>query len=549
MDNSFKIPNMNEGLDLMGEQPTQDDRMLKILQNINKPINEAVDNSPKTVTCPICGATWTPDVNMEDGTAQVCPMCDHVLNPASAKPEGAAEEESTISESKKLLNLTESSKKSSGVITLNSKVQVLQGSFKGKVGVVTDLWQNDEEDEDPEDFTYAVKVGNSTRYLNTSDLRLVESVDTSEEAKLEESLASYMDCINSGDAEGAKAILESAEATAICESTEDGVEVMLEKFVIKVDSTGQKTKVKVRTKKMKRTPAQKAALRKARKTANKGAAKKKRKKAMKARARMGLTESLRKSRTINAVQKLAESAGVSLDTKALERAINEAYDLSEAEVISNDENVLSTLETVLNDKGIEVVNSDTEVIDGVIVAHMTVRDTDADVYLGDIADEVAESLQGFDVDYDEPEDDPEDDVVDIDFYFVPVLTNESANCGTKKMKKNESEDPEDDPEDKMIEKKNCNESVDIFESFAGGSDNVRCKIHPAFIKAGQVIYDADEHTVFSALTESVACDGGFSLAVEVQNSANAELAGLASGAEVSLSSSGKYFLLKDNPLK
>ena len=532
MDNSFKIPNMNEGLDLMGEQPTQDDRMLKILQNINKPINEAVDNSPKTVTCPICGATWTPDVNMEDGTAQVCPMCDHVLNPVSAKPEGAAEEEPTVT----------------------------------------------------------------------------ESVDTSEEAKLEESLASYMDCINSGDSEGAKAILESAEATAICESTEDGVEVMLEKFVIKVDSTGKKTKVKVRTKKMKRTPAQKAALRKARKTANKGAAKKKRKKAMKARARMGLTESLRKSRTINAVQKLAESAGVSLDTKALERAINEAYDLSEAEVISNDENVLSTLETILNDKGIEVVNSDTEVIDGVIVAHMTVRDTDADVYLGDIADEVAESLQGFDVDYDEPEDDPEDDVVDIDFYFVPVLTNESANCsirsemteagpggynskkgpggrpkcpkcksdmvswrgpgskaecedcgyewtpratnesancGTKKMKKNESEDPED----KMIEKKKCNESVDIFESFAGGSDNVRCKIHPAFIKAGQVIYDADEHTVFSALTESVACDGGFSLAVEVQNSANAELAGLASGAEVSLSSSGKYFLLKDNPLK
>lgn len=480
MDNGFKIPNMNEGLDLMGEQPTQDDRMLKILQNINKPINEAVDTSPKTVTCPICGATWTPDVNMEDGTAQVCPMCDHVLNPASAKPEGAAEEEPTVT----------------------------------------------------------------------------ESVDTSEEAKLEESLASYMDCINSGDAEGAKAILESAEATAICESTEDGVEVMLEKFVIKVDSTGQKTKVKVRTKKMKRTPAQKAALRKARKTANKGAAKKKRKKAMKARARMGLTESLRKSRTINAVQKLAESAGVSLDTKALERAINEAYDLSEAEVISNDENVLSTLETILNDKGIEVVNSDTEVIDGVIVAHMTVRDTDADVYLGDIADEVAESLQGFDVDYDEPEDDPEDDVVDIDFYFVPVLTNESANCGTKKMKKkNESEDcedcedPEDDPEGKMTEKKKCNESVDIFESFAGGSDNVRCKIHPAFIKAGQVIYDADEHTVFSALTESVACDGGFSLAVEVQNSANAELAGLASGAEVSLSSSGKYFLLKDNPLK
>ena len=474
MDNSFKIPNMNEGLDLMGEQPTQDDRMLKILQNINKPINEAVDTSPKTVTCPICGATWTPDVNMEDGTAQVCPMCDHVLNPASAKPEGAAEEEPTVT----------------------------------------------------------------------------ESVDTSEEAKLEESLASYMDCINSGDAEGAKAILESAEATAICESTEDGLEVMLEKFVIKVDSNGQKTKVKVRTKKMKRTPAQKAALRKARKTANKDAAKKKRKKAMKARARMGLTESLRKSRTINAVQELAESAGFFLDARSLERAINEAYDLNEAEVLSADENVLSTLENVLNDQGIEVVDSSTEVIDGVIVAHMTVKDTDAEVYLGDIADEVAESLQGFDVDYDEPEDDPEDDVVDIDFYFVPVLTNESTNCGSRK--KNESEDCEDceDDEEDMPEKKNCNESISMFESFAGGSDNVRCKLHPAFIKAGQVIYDADEHTVFTALTESVDCgNGNFSLAIDVQNSTNPDLVGLVPGTEVSLDTSSNYFLLKNNPLQ
>lgn len=469
--NNYKIPNLNEGLDLMNpSESAQDDCMLRILQNMNKPkaINEAVEpEDKKTATCPECGATWTPDVTMEDGSQQVCPMCDHVCNPAATDGEGGAavEAEPTVS----------------------------------------------------------------------------ESAEKSDEDALEESLKQYMECIDNGDIAGAKAILESAEATAVCESVDGATEIMLEKFVIKVNAEGKKTKVKVRTKKMKRTPAQKAALRKARKTANKGAAKKKRKKAMKARARMGLTESLRKSRTINAVQKLAESAGVALDTKALEKAINEAYDLNEAEVVLKDENVLSTLETVLQNKGIEIVSSETEVIDGVIVAHIEVTDTDAEVYLGDVADEVEETLQGYDVDYDEPEDDEEDKVVFIDFYFVPVLTSEScASAPTVE------EEPTVEPEGT----KKVNESVeDMFESFAGGVDNVRCKINPAFIKQGQVIYDADDHTVFTALTESVACDGGFSLAVEVQNSANQELAGLVPGAEINLGATGKYFLLKNSPVK
>lgn len=483
MNNNYKIPNLNEGLDLLDVSGTdqQSSRMLKILQNLNSPINESADSAEPTeaktaeVTCPICGATWASDVAMEDGAEQVCPVCDTILNPKSADPAGSAEAEPTITES--------------------------------------------------------------------------EEIESEEEVELEESLKQYMECIDNGDTAGAKAILESAEATAICESTDNDVEIMLEKFVIKVNAEGKKTKVKVRTRKMKRTSAQKAALKKARKLANKGAAKKKRKKAMKARARMGLTESLRKTRTINAVQGLLESQGITLSSKALERAINEAYDLNEAEDLNTDK-ALKCLETVLNSQGAEIVDSEIEVIDGVIIAHITVKDCDADIYLGDIADEVAEALQEFDVDYDEPEEDDEDGLVDIDFYFVPVLANESVDC---KSKKNESEDcdevPEGEEESKISEKKNCNESVDVFESFAGGSDNIRCKINPAFIKAGQVIYDSDDHTVFTALTESVACDDGYSLAIEVQNSQNSKLSELAAGAEVNLANSGSYYLLKNNPIK
>ena len=85
------------------------------------------------------------------------------------------------------------------------------------------------------------------------------------------------------------------------------------------------------------------------------------------------------------------------------------------------------------------------------------------------------------------------------------------------------------------------------ESVAGGVNNIRCKIHPSFIKAGQVIYDADENTVFTALTESVDYRGNYALEVDIENSTNPKLSRLASGSEISLSSNGRYYLLKNNP--
>lgn len=504
MDRNYKIPNMNEGLDLLGAPTASNDRMLRIIHNLNAPaasakaMNESVEQEDKvTTTCPCCGATWTPSAEMEDGSQQTCPNCDYVFPAGDGNAQ--VEDEASINES-------------------DDKDEVCPVCGKKHDECTC---ESEKKDEDAE--------------------------------KLEESLNKYMECVDNGDTAGAKKILESAEANAICEAAEDGcVDVMLEKFVIKVDSEGHKTKKQIRTKKVRRTPAQKAALRKARKTANKSAAKKKRKKAMKARARMGLTESLRKARTATAVQQLAESAGFHLNSKDLERAINEAYKINEAEILMPDENIQSTLENVLRNKGIEILSSETEVVDGVIIDHLQVSDTDAEIFLGDIADEVAESLQGYDVDYDEPEEDDEDDKkIFIDFYFIPVLTAESVEQeeevnpteepeGTKEV--NESGDPEKN------ESEDC-EGGKIEESFemAGGLTNVRCKINPAFIKQGQVIFDADDQTVFTAMTESVSADNGYNLAVKVNNSAKAELSALCEGAELNLEKSGRYFLLRSNP--
>lgn len=371
-----------------------------------------------------------------------------------------------------------------------------------------------------------------------------------EQAKLESTLQEYVDLVDAGKLAEAKSLLESEEASVICESAEDGTsEVMLEKFIIKVDSSGHKTKKKVRTKKVRRTAAQKAALKKARKTANKGAAKRKRKKAMKARARMGLNESIRKTQISNAVQGLLESEGISISTKLLDKTISEAYHMNEAEVQLPEDKAITALETIFNNHGFTVVESSAEIIDGVLVVHIAVQDNDSEIYLGDVADEVEGTLQGYSVDYDEPDMDDEDGIADIDFYFVPQIeVSESVD-----PEEDPAADPAVEPEQECTKPKNesaqtANPNEALFESMAGGTANVRCKMNPAFIKANQLILDAGDQTVFKALTESVATADGYKLAIEVCNSNNSQLADLASGAEVTLSSDGDYFLLRNNPL-
>lgn len=466
MNREFSIKNMNEGLDIMPDMPDQNYRMERTLQIMNR-MNESANDTTNAVTCPICGATWVPEVIMEDGTTQICPACDNIVNPEAFKYTDPAVEVESVSDAKD---------------------------------------------------------------------------------DLEDAFDDYIDCVNCNDAEGAKAVLESADAKAIYNSVGRDLEVMLEKFVIKVDANGKKQKVKVRTGKAKKLSAkQKAALKKARKKANTGAAKKARKKAMKNRARMGLN-----------------------------KKVNEAMEALNN--LPSADDLQSAVETILNNQGIEVISAANETSDGITAVSVSVEDPVAEVNLDDIAAELEGTIPGFDIDYDDPEVDDSDNSVDINFYFVSSeQTNESTNCKKRRMNEYDDEDddydnmPDEDDDvlecddyDDMSEMKNCkrgrrracNESFGrsrrssfrrMNESVAGGASNIRCKIHPSFIKAGQVIYDADENTVFTALTESMDYRGNYALEVDIENSTNPKLSRLASGSEISLSSNGRYYLLKNNP--
>lgn len=98
-------------------------------------------------------------------------------------------------------------------------------------------------------------------------------------------LEAYDELCSECEYDEAKELLNKNNATVECD--EDG-NLVLEAYKIHVDASGKKTKKKVRTKKVRLSAAQKAALRKARKKAHTGKANKLRNKAMKKRRAKGL---------------------------------------------------------------------------------------------------------------------------------------------------------------------------------------------------------------------------------------------------------------------
>ena len=120
------------------------------------------------------------------------------------------------------------------------------------------------------------------------------------------------------------------------------------------------------------------------------------------------------------------------------------------------------------------------------------------------------------------------------------MKKKNEGCGSKK---NECDGPKNESM-AVVGGMTLNES---FSTYAGGSENVRCRLNPAFIKPGQIIYDADQHTVFKALTEAVHQEDAIGLSIDVLNSDDQDLAGI-SGAEVSITPGGNYYLLKSNPV-
>ena len=99
MNRGFSIKNMNEGLDIMPDMPDQNYRMERTLQIMNR-MNESATDSANAVTCAICGATWVTEVIMEDGTTQICPACDNIVNPEAFKYTDPAIEVESVSDAK-----------------------------------------------------------------------------------------------------------------------------------------------------------------------------------------------------------------------------------------------------------------------------------------------------------------------------------------------------------------------------------------------------------------------------------------------------------------
>lgn len=558
MNNGYKVPVLTEGLDLQAEaRKTQSNqnRMLNILNRLNESEDIAPETTPEEATkvCPQCGVEYVGDK---------CPQCGKVIEECEDPKDMT---ESFKRGKRRRLHENEETGVTPEEIKDPEVAEEKPTNESDDAGVTPD------EVKDPE-VAEETKVNESTRYRLTRVLteyyRLCENeeFDKAKELKEEEDVDIKI------DADGNYEIKEADEEdetqkVVLTEEDLEGIEKVEESI-----SFGKKSK-----KMNESTGARK-------------------KKSTKARARRQLSESYRKTRIMNAVQKLAMQEGISFSSKKLQRAINEAYRINEAEIELPEEKAETALEKAFNDAGVTVKDCDTEVNDGVLTAHLTLEDTDAEVFLGDVADEVEDVLDGFDVDYDEPEiNEDEEGEVYVDFHFVPVITSEATEevedepsitegededdleeCDDEPKKVTESrkirgkrlhesedeevcpkcgknpcicENDEEDEDTIKVNEDDDEDEKDVFESFAGGMKNVRCKINPAFIKPGQVIFDSDSRTVFKAMTESAATKKGFGLSIDVFNSANSRLARLTEGAEVTLSTTGKYYLLRENPVK
>lgn len=382
---------------------------------------------------------------------------------------------------------------------------------------------------------------------------------------LENTLEKYANLVESEQYEEAKLLLESEDVVAI--SDEEGV--MLEKVKIIVHADGKKEKKKIKTKKKKLKGKRLAAAKKnAKKMAKSAGAKKKRAKAMKARRKKVKNEMMETYAVTESIMNVLGTHGISnIDRSSVTRLLRENQIRMNESVVDEEDQIIGTIENALNNRGIEVLDTDVESDeDGVLAVELLVRDTESEIYLGEVSDEIAKTCN-CQVEYDDPEPDEEDEsLVDLTFYVISnVQLSESTESSTDDSdlegsenesceKKNECSNTNDK------ENENCNKSknesvmvggITLNESltyYAGGIDNVRCKLNPAFIRPGQLIYDADSKTVFKSLTESVHSGTDYKLTIDILNSYDSNLSGVA-GADVDITADGNYFLLKSNPFE
>lgn len=379
-------------------------------------------------------------------------------------------------------------------------------------------------------------------YTVDTEATLEESVESDEFTSV---LLEYYSLVDEDRLDEAKELLASEGITLVVESVDNTIEILEEKVVsvgpkVVGGKVIKKHKTKLTPKQLKaRAKAMKKNAKKMSRAAHKPSAMKKRKKSMKVARKRGLIkESLQESYQIrNDLRDLLESRGIFLEDYKLNRLVRESI-ISESanSAVNTHDNIVTSIENILNNKGLEVIDELVEEDDGVVVVEVSVRDIDAEIFLGEICDEIAQEV-GAEVDCEDPEaDDDDSTVVDLVFYIMPIRSavSESFESRITERSMNESTNLVGDA------------TYQLFESCAGGASNVRCRLDPSFIKEGQVILDADSGVVFEALSESVALDDSYQLTIGVISTVNESFRGL-TGAVVEIESDGNYYLLKDRP--
>ena len=174
---------------------------------------------------------------------------------------------------------------------------------------------------------------------------------------LEELAKEYADAVKNEDFDKANEIAKECEeqdAKIVTESlASGGTAIVLEKYIKKVDSNGNITKVKVKTKKKRLTSGQKQALRKARKLAHKGQANRKRKKAMKIRKRKGLSESL----IARNLKIMTESLGRTPSASEISNMTARVKFVTEALEFDETEKIVDVLTAAFFERNIDVIDS------------------------------------------------------------------------------------------------------------------------------------------------------------------------------------------------
>lgn len=347
--------------------------------------------------------------------------------------------------------------------------------------------------------------------MDTSDIEVINYVNESEDLDLSKStvdaLCEYYDRLDEGYGYKSNEVLGDA-----------GVELTVDPYghmIIneKIVTTGARVVhgKKVKAHKTKLTNAQL----KARSKAMKKNAKKMARKAHSASANKSRAKSMKKARQLkeglelrrtlrNNLIESFESKGIPVDEAIINQFVRNA--MSEAIVEGNNpylDRIESAVSGILTGYGATVLDAVTSIEDGMVATTVTIDDSGAELYLGNIADELGLSTNS-EVEYGELDisDDPEEPST-LTFYFLGDDFGVNESCGGKKVQ--ECDDPDCDGSDEDDAK---NESWNSGTSLVTLNESV----------TGDQLYDIESDTTFTLMSTPRECSKGYTAFIQVNES-------------------------------